>query len=127
MADMKGDPEQVEEFDGISLAPLLKNPQANIEQREMYWHYPHYYQTTTPVSAIRQGDWKLLEFFEDNHLELYSLKDDIGETKNLVATKPSKTAALHKLLTEWRENVNAPMPRPNPDYKESESGKIYMK
>ena len=93
----------------------------------MYWHYPHYYQTTTPVSAIRQGDWKLLEFFEDNHVELYNLKDDIGEKNDLARKNPTKTAELLKLLTEWRKVVNAPMPRPNPEYKESESEKIYMK
>ena len=122
MANLKGDPKQVEEFDGISLAPILKNPQAKLEQREMYWHYPHYYMTTRPVSAILQGDWKLLEFFEDNHVELYNLKDDIGEKNDLAKTHPAKTAELLKLLSEWRKNVNAPMPRPNPDYQGNKSG-----
>ena len=92
MANLKGDPKQVKEFDGISLVPVLKNPQTKIEQREMYWHYPHYYNTTTPVSAIRQGDWKLLEFFEDNHVELYNLKDDIGENNNLAKTEAHKNS-----------------------------------
>jgi len=116
IANIKGDLKQVQQFDGISLAPVLKNPRAKMEQREMYWHYPHYYHTTTPVSAIRQGDWKLLEFFEDNRMELYNLKEDIGEKNNLAKENPQKTAELLKLLTEWRKNVNAAMPRLNPEY-----------
>lgn len=116
MTNLNGDPKQVQEFEGSSLVPVLKNSQAKIEQRAMYWHYPHYYSTTTPVSAIRLGDWKLLEFFEDNHLELYNLKEDIGEQNNLAKTNPQKTAELQKLLTRWRKNVNAAMPRPNPEY-----------
>jgi len=92
MANLKGDPKQVAEFDGMSLAPVLKNPQKKLEQREMYWHYPHYYATTAPVSAIRQGDWKLLEFLDDNHVELYNLKDDIGEKNDLSQKNPQKTA-----------------------------------
>jgi arylsulfatase A-like enzyme len=116
MANLKGDPKQVKEFDGISLVPVLKNPQAKMEQREMYWHYPHYYNTTTPVSAIRQGDWKLLEFFEDNHVELYNLEEDIGETQNLATSQTALARELNLKLNEWREQVEAPMPRPNPNY-----------
>ncbi|MDA0349900.1 MAG: sulfatase [Verrucomicrobia bacterium] len=116
MVNLEGDPGQVAAFDGISLVPVLKDPQADFKQRELYWHYPHYYQTTTPVSAIRQGDWKLLEFLEDNHVELYNLKENIGETINLAKSNPKKTKELLQLLTAWRENVNAPMPRPNPEY-----------
>jgi arylsulfatase A-like enzyme len=119
MAELKGDPKQVKEFDGISLVPVLKNPQAKMEQREMYWHYPHYYNTTTPVSAIRQGAWKLLEFFEDNRMELYNLKEDISEKNNLSKTNPQKTAELLELLTVWRNKVDAAMPRPNAEYKDN--------
>ncbi|MEZ5041682.1 MAG: sulfatase [Saprospiraceae bacterium] len=114
--NLKGDSAQVAAFDGISLVPVLKNPQADIKQRELYWHYPHYYHTTTPVSAIRQGDWKLLEFLEDNHLELYNLKEDIGEKNNLEKTNPEKAKELLELLSEWRQQVDAPMPHLNPEY-----------
>ena len=69
--------------DGVSLMPLLKNPSAKLDRDALFFHYPHYYATTTPVSAIRQGDWKLLEYFEDHHLELYNLKDDLGELTEL--------------------------------------------
>jgi arylsulfatase A len=116
MANLKGDPKQVAAFDGISLVPILKNPQAKMEQREMYWHYPHYYHTTAPVSAIRQGDWKLLEFLEDNQVELYNLKEDVGEKNNMVNTNPGKAKELLELLREWRQQVDAPMPRLNSEY-----------
>lgn len=116
MVNLKGNPEQVAAFDGISLIPILKNPQTKMKQREMYWHYPHYYHTTTPVSAIRRGDWKLLEFFEDNQVELYNLKQDASENNNLEKENPEKTRELLKLLTSWRQYVNAPMPRLNPEY-----------
>ncbi len=122
MAKLKGDPVQVAAFDGISLVPVLKNPQADLKQRALYWHYPHYYPTTTPVSAIRLGDWKLLEFLEDNHVELYNLKEDIGEKNNLEKANPEKAKALLHALSEWRQQVNAPLPRPNPEYpKDKES------
>jgi arylsulfatase A-like enzyme len=127
IASLKGEPRQVAEFDGISLAPVLKDPKANMTQRQIYWHYPHYYQTTTPASAVRSGDWKLLEFFEDNRVELYNLKQDLGEKNNLAKRNPAKTAELYSLLSGWRKNVNAPMPRPNPDYREEESGELFMK
>jgi len=116
MADVQGDPKQVKAFDGMSLAPVLKNPQAKMEQRAMYWHYPHYYNTTTPVSAIRKGDWKLLEFFEDNHVELYNLKEDIGEKHNLADKYRKKAGELREQLVKWRKDVHAAMPRLNPEY-----------
>ncbi len=116
MAAIQGDPGQARELDGISLVPVLENPQAKLKQREIYWHYPHYYHTTTPVSAIRQGDWKLLEFFEDGHAELYNLEGDIGEKNDLAKKNPAKTTELRNLLSQWRKNVGAPMPRSNPEY-----------
>ena len=117
MTDLIGDSKQVAAFDGISLIPVLKNPQADLKQRALYWHYPHYYHTTTPVSAIRQGDWKLLEFFEDNHVELYNLKADVGERNNMEKANPEKAKELSQLLNAWRQQVDAPMPHPNPKHK----------
>lgn len=89
---------------------------SSLEARSLYWHYPHYYPTTTPVSAIRQGDWKLLEFLEDNHVELYHLKEDTGESNNRLASHPEKAKELLQMLSEWRQEVNAPMPQANPEY-----------
>ncbi len=107
-----------EPVDGVSLVPLLtKEGKFKREAIYIYWHYPHYHtQGATPYSAIRDGDYKLIEFFEDHHLELYNLKEDIGETKNLVEDEPEKAIELHRKLIEWREEVNAQMPLINPDY-----------
>ena len=61
----------------------------SLSRREaLYWHYPHYYPTTAPVGAIRRGDWKLLEFFEDGRLELYNLRQDLSESTNLTEKEP---------------------------------------
>ncbi len=103
--------------DGMDLAPLLKNPAASLGRDALYFHYPHYYGTTTPVSAIRTRDWKLLEYFEDNHVELYNLRDDPSEHDNLAPQKPDKAAELLQRLHAWRESVGAAMPKPNPDFK----------
>lgn len=102
--------------DGMSLSPLLKNSDAALGRASLYWHYPHYYQTTSPVSSIRQGKWKLLEYFEDNHIELYDLESDLGETTNLASTMPDKAQALKRDLNNWRSQVNASIPQPNPQF-----------
>ncbi|MCA9176538.1 MAG: sulfatase, partial [Planctomycetales bacterium] len=65
--------------DGVSLAPLLKNPASGLSRDTLYWHYPHYYPTTTPVSAIRHGDWKLLYYYAEDRAELFHLGDDRRE------------------------------------------------
>jgi arylsulfatase A-like enzyme len=65
---------------------------------------------------VRLGDWKLIEFFEDNKIELYNLREDIGETNNLVSSHSKKAEELQKLLNKWRKSVNAQVPSSNPDY-----------
>ena len=113
MAGLKGDAQHNATVDGKSLAPLLKDPRAKLDREWMYWHYPHYYPTTSPVSSIRQGKWKLLEYHEDQRLELYNLDDDLGEQRNLAEEQASKAAELRTRLRAWRESVDAQMPRPN--------------
>jgi len=117
LAGLTGDAKHNADVDGISLVPLLNNPDGTLKRDALYFHYPHYYSTTTPVSAVRRGDWKLLEFFEDGHVELYDLARDRSESSNLAAEKPEKAAELKKLLHAWRNEVDAPMPKPNPNYK----------
>jgi len=96
--------------DGLSLVPLL-NQQANLKRDSLYWHYPHYSnQGSTPASAVRAGHYKLIEFYEDNHLELYNLKDDIGETTNLIDKMPEKAAELKKKLADWLKQMDAKFP-----------------
>ncbi len=116
VAGLTGNVEHNKSVDGLSLAPLLENPESSLDRDALYWHYPHYYHTTTPVSAIRRGKWKLLEFLEDGHLELYDLEADIGETQSLAATQSALARELKRKLDAWREEVEAPMPRPNPNY-----------
>lgn len=101
--------------DGVSLVPLLEGK--TLDRGPLYWHYPHYSnQGGAPAGAIRDGDWKLVEWYEDGRLELFNLSDDIGEKNNLAAANPEKTKELHEKLIAWRKEVNAIMPLPNPNY-----------
>lgn len=114
--DMTGhgnDARYAQGVDGLSLLPVLENPEATLDRDALCWHYPHYYETTTPVSAIRAGDWKLLEYFEDGHVELYNLADEIGEQNDLAQQEPETAERLQQKLAEWRADVDARMPTPN--------------
>jgi len=104
-------------LDGLDLKPLLVNPSAKLERDAVFFHYPHYYETTTPVGAIRARDWKLLEYFEDNRVELYNLKDDPSEKTDLAKQQPDKAAELLARLHAWRGEVGAAMPTVNPNFK----------
>ncbi len=110
--DIAGVPLMPEQHvDGVSILPLLQGGSA-IDRDAIYWHYPHYgNQGGTPGSSIRMGDWKLIEFFEDGRLELYNLRDDIGEERNLTESDPERAASMHKRLVEWREEVSARIPQ----------------
>ena len=102
-------------MDGVSLVPLLKG--GTRPERPLFWHYPHYSnQGGGPGGAVRSGDFKLIEWFEDMRVELFNLKDDIGERHDLAATMPEKAAALRQQLHDWQQSVKAAMPTPNPDY-----------
>ncbi|MEN6479321.1 MAG: sulfatase [Anaerolineales bacterium] len=102
--------------DGVSLVPLLRGA-TTLDREAIFWHYPHYgNQGGTPGSAVRAGDWKLIEFLEDGRLELYNLREDIAEEQNRAAELPRLTARLQQMLADWRVSVEAEMPLPNPDY-----------
>jgi arylsulfatase A-like enzyme len=113
-------------LDGESLIPLLLGNN-NLKNRAIYWHFPAYLEAadhnktgrwrSTPWSAIRYENYKLIEFFEDKHLELYDLKNDLGEKKNLTSIMPKKTEELYDRLNQWRISIKAPIPtEDNPDY-----------
>ncbi|MDA1013443.1 MAG: sulfatase [Planctomycetota bacterium] len=119
------------ELDGLSLVPLLKGTEAKssakLDRTAIFWHFPCYLQgsgdphggpfRTTPAGAIRAGDWKLIEWFETGRLELYNLKTDLGESRNLADSNPDKLAELHAAMKQWRDQVSAPIPtHPNPRY-----------
>jgi arylsulfatase A len=111
--------------DGVSLTQLIMNPRASLSRDTLTWHLPHYHHST-PASAIRRGDWKLIEFFEDGALELYNLANDLGEKNNLARREPARTKELQTALAAWRQKVGAQMPVPNPQHdpaRASELGK----
>ena len=103
-------------LDGENLVPLLSQA-GGLRRTALFWHYPHYHPGgATPYGAIRAGDWRLIEFFEEGRLELYDLQQDPGERKNLAEQRPEMVAQLRDRLHAWRKEVGAQMPVPNPDY-----------
>lgn len=110
-------PEQV--LDGESMVACFKDPTASLKRPAIYQHFPGYLGSgpglwrTTPVGTIQAGDWKLMEYFEDHRLELYNLRDDIGEKHNLAAEMPDKAKELLEMMIKWRAEIKAPMPTPN--------------
>lgn len=118
LLELAGLPLQTEQHcDGLSFTPLLQGGAAP-EERPIFWHYPHYgNQGGTPACAVRLGEFKLIEFFEDCHLELYDLSRDIREQENIAAQQPAKTRELHELLVAWRTRIKGKLPQPNPHWK----------
>lgn len=106
-------------LDGVSYAKLLADPTAKLDREALFWHFPGYLGAngdswrTKPVSVIRSGDWKLIQNIEDKSLELYDLKNDIGEENNLATAQSEKAAALLAKLDTWRQEIKAPFPTPN--------------
>ncbi len=100
-------------LDGVSLLPLLKKPDSHLARDALFFHYPHYYPTTTPVSAVRAREWKLLEYLEDNRVELYNLREDPAEQHDLADRQPDRAGQLRDRLHAWRAEVGAQMPQRN--------------
>ncbi|MGC6466940.1 MAG: sulfatase [Akkermansiaceae bacterium] len=117
-------------LDGVSLLPALHGE--TMPERAIFWHFPAYLQgyskgsgsaskyfRTTPCGVIRKGDWKLIQYFEDNSLELYNLANDLSETTNLAKENPDKAEELFEELQEWQAKTKAPIPtEKNPQYRE---------
>jgi arylsulfatase A-like enzyme len=103
--------------DGKSFTPLLHGDKS-FKRGPIFWHYPHYgNQGGTPGAAIRDGDWKLIRFFEDDHVELYNLANDLSEKHNLASAEPNRVAKMREQLDDWLKSVNARFPSPNPNWK----------
>lgn len=114
IAHLPARPEQ--HVDGVSFVPLLRGSDAS-PRAAIFWHYPHYgNQGGAPAGAVREGDWKLIEWYEDGRLELYNLRDDVGEHHDLAAEHPEKVEELHAKLVTWRQSAGARMPSPNSNY-----------
>jgi arylsulfatase A-like enzyme len=110
-------------IDGSSLVPILKGEAAGtgkLREKPLFWHFPHYsnHGAQSPGGAVRYGDYKLIEYYENNMVQLFNLKNDPGEHQDLAKTEPAKAKELTAMLHEWRKQVGAVMPKPNPQYKE---------
>lgn len=99
-------------LEGRSFIPWLEDPESPEEPRALFWHYPHYYPRMTPGSAIRDGKWKLIHFYEDDRSELYDLSLDGGETRDVAAVYPARVRTMRSKLDAWRREVGANAPRP---------------
>ena len=112
-------------LDGISVMTLLRGE--SLPPCTLYWHFPNYTnQGGRPAGAIREGDWKLVEQFEDDSVELFNLAHDEGETNNLATTEPVRADTLRRKLHEWRTRVGARMPTPNPQFDERLHRRLYV-
>lgn len=103
--------------DGQSIAPLLKQS-GTVSREAIYWHYPHYWggNRVRPAGAVRAGDWKLIEYYEEMRVELYNLKNDLSEAHDMALENAKKADELRNMLHAWRKDVDAQMPTPNPNY-----------
>ncbi len=106
-------------LDGESLVPLFKDSASSLKRPSIFQHFPGYLGAsggtwrTLPVATLITGDWKLMEFMEDQHLELYNLQADIGEKSNLASAQPEKAKELQAQLHAWQTSVGAKMPTKN--------------
>ena len=116
MLDLAGLPLQPKRhIDGQSLMPQLKGNDSGM--RTFYWHYPHYHGSAwKPGASIRDGDWKLIEFYHYKNFELYNLAKDPGEQNDLAKANPGKVNEMRGKLSAWQVKMRAKMPAPNPDY-----------
>jgi len=108
-------------FDGESLLPLLTENK-ELKRSSIYFHYPHYafHKLNKMGSAIRKGDYKLIFYHNTEEVQLYNLKEDIGESEDLAAKDPDKTEEMFAELNEWLVETNAQMPRKMEDIDEDE-------
>ncbi|MEM1026772.1 MAG: sulfatase [Planctomycetota bacterium] len=121
LAGLDAVPEQ--HVDGKSFAAALRSEP--FERGPIFWHYPHYSnQGGTPSRSVRDGRWKLIEFFEDARLELYDLAADVGEDVDLAGRQPEKTAELHAALQAWSDAVEAKIPEVNPYFDKMVAGEM---
>ena len=106
--------ETVQEIDGLSFLPLLKEEKMKNIERPLFWHYPNEWGPSGPgigaSSVIRKGDWKLIYYHLDESMELFNLKEDIGEQNDLLASNPEKVRELATVLSDYLQEVNAQMP-----------------
>jgi arylsulfatase A-like enzyme len=113
-------------MDGISLMPLLTGERKKLDRENLFFHYPHYH-SLPPHSAVRSGNWKLIEYYENGEVELFDLSTDLGESNNLAGSLTGKRDELLQMLHDHLVEIGAQLPTPNPNYdpvreKESQKG-----
>jgi arylsulfatase A-like enzyme len=113
MAGIKLKPES--HTDGISMLPILTNEKKKLDRKTLFWHYPHYHRTK-PYGAVLEGNWKLIEFFEEGDLELYDLSKDPYEANNLASSETKITKHLLEVMQNWRKEVGAQLMEKNENY-----------
>jgi hypothetical protein len=103
--------------DGLDLSALLKGTRAGLPERDLFWHFPHYWwgDRVRPWSIVRSGDWKLIRFWEGVRHELYNLAADESEREDLAAARPEVVERLSRKLDAWLEETGAKLPRPIPN------------
>lgn len=117
--EMIGLPQQPQQHaDGKSFVPLLTN-QGEFNRDALYWHFPHYsnHGMQSPGGAVRYKNYKLIEYYENNTVQLFDLENDLEELHDLSSEQPQKAEELREMLHQWRKDVSAKMMEPNPDYK----------
>jgi len=113
-----------ETLDGFSLSKLLRG--GTLPEAAIFWHFPHYTnQGGRPGGAIRWGDWKLIEHYEDGRVELFNLKTDIGETNDISKQEPKCVEDLKTALTAWRQMIDGQKNTPNPNFDRALHKKLY--
>jgi len=114
--EMIGVENEINDIDGKSFTRLVRGEE--MDRGPIFWHFPHYsnHGMQSPGGAIRDGDYKLLEYFENGTVQLFNLADDIGEQIDLSKIDAKKTKELREKLHQWRKKVDAQMMPPNPDY-----------
>lgn len=114
-----------DKFDGASVLPLLKGKTTS--DRSLFWQFPHYTnQGSRPAGAMRDGNWKFVEHYDNGGLELYDLANDVSEEKNVAEREPERVKAMRSKLSEWRKNVGAQENTPNPAFDPVLYKKLYV-
>lgn len=134
LLDICGLPARPEQHvDGLSLVPVMKRDAGKdavkrLVDRRLFWHYPHYSnQGGDPSSIIRHGNWKLISYHEDNSLELYDVRQDIGEQKNVAGDHPEIVGKMKTELEHWLQETEARMPVPNKNFSAEQFAKQKIK
>jgi len=126
LLELAGVPTQ-DELDGVSQMKLLASGRGTSQTRPLYWHLPHYTnQGSRPAGAVREGQWKLVEHYDNGKVELFDLSIDIGESRDLTEQHPDRAAAMRARLRAWRQSVGAQENTPNPNVAPDMYKRIYV-